>query len=113
MGSEKAVEPLTTALSSDKDSYVQGTAASALGGIGSEKAVEPLITALSTDKESSVRGNAAYALGEIGSEKAVEPLKSALKDEGTFIGEKVKDIAFAALEQISRRIHKRIPLEPQ
>jgi hypothetical protein len=29
-----------------------------------------------------------------------------------FIVEKVKDMAFAALEQISRRIHKRIPLEP-
>ncbi|MBE9592466.1 MAG: HEAT repeat domain-containing protein, partial [Proteobacteria bacterium] len=72
-----------------------------------------LINALTTDNESEVRGKAASALGGIGSEKAVEPLKSALKDEGTFIGEKVKDRAFTALEQISRRIHKRIPLEPQ
>jgi energy-coupling factor transporter ATP-binding protein EcfA2 len=113
IGSEKAVEPLITALSSGEDSNVRWSAADALGKIGSENAVEPLITALSPDEDSNVRWSAAYALGGIGSEKAVEPLKSALKDEGTFIGEKVKDRAFTALEQISRRIHKRIPLEPQ
>ncbi|MBE9592333.1 MAG: hypothetical protein IMF19_02525, partial [Proteobacteria bacterium] len=62
---------------------------------------------------SDVRGSAADALGGIGSEKAVEPLKSALKDERGWIGDKVKDRAFAALEQNSRRIHKRILREPQ
>nr|CBH36822.1 hypothetical protein containing NACHT domain and HEAT-like repeats [uncultured archaeon] len=113
IGSEKAVEPLITALSSAKESFVRGRVADALGGIGSEKAVEPLITALSSDKDSYVRGRAAYALGEIGSEKAVEPLKSALKDESAWMGEKVKDRAFTAIEQISRRIHKRILREPQ
>jgi HEAT repeat protein/energy-coupling factor transporter ATP-binding protein EcfA2 len=113
IGSEKAVEPLITALSSAKESFVRGRVADALGGIGSEKAVEPLITALSSDKDSYVRGRAADALGEIGSEKAVEPLKSALKDESAWMGEKVKDGAFTALEKISRRIHKRILREPQ
>jgi hypothetical protein len=51
IGSEKAVEPLITALSTDKESGVRWSAAFALGSIGSEKAVEPLITALSTDNE--------------------------------------------------------------
>jgi energy-coupling factor transporter ATP-binding protein EcfA2 len=63
-------------------------------------------------KQSNVRGRAASALGRIGSEKAVEPLKSALKDESAWMREKVKDRAFTALEEISKRIHKRIPLEP-
>jgi hypothetical protein len=113
LGSEKAVGPLISALSSDKESSVRWSAAYALGRIGSEKAVEPLITALSSDKESSVRWSAADALGRIGSEKAFEPLKSALKDESAWIVEKVKDTAFTALEEISRRIHKRILREPQ
>jgi HEAT repeat protein len=113
VGSEKAVDPLINALTTAKESVVRMRAASALGGIGSEKAVEPLIAALSSDKDSGVRMRAASALGGIGGEKVVEPLKSALKDEGTFIVEKVKDRAFTALEQISRRIHKRILREPQ
>jgi len=74
--------------------------------------IDSLINDLA-DKESDVRGSAASALGRIGSEKAVEPLKSALKDESAWMGEKVRDRAFTAIEQISRRIHKRIPLEPQ
>ena len=57
--------------------------------------------------------SAADALGGIGSEKAVEALKKALKDEGTFLRNKVKDAAFTALERISRRMQKRILLEPQ
>ena len=113
IGSEKAVEPLITALTKDKESGVRWSAAFALGVLGSEKAVVPLIAALSSDKEIFVRGEAADALGGIGSEKVVEPLKSALKDESAWIGEKVKDGAFTAIEQISRRIHKRIPLAPQ
>jgi HEAT repeat protein len=112
IGSEKAVEPLITALFTDKENEVRKSATSALGDIGGEKAVEPLITALSTDKESEVRGKAAEFLGRIGDNRAIEPLKKALEDEGAIIGGKVKDVAFTALEEISRRIHKRIPLEP-
>ena len=74
--------------------------------------IDSLINDLAA-KESDVRGRAADALGVLGSEKAVEHLKSALKDEGAIIGEEVKDSAFTALEQISRRIHKRILREPQ
>jgi hypothetical protein len=65
-----------------------------------------------TDKESDVRGSAADALGRIGSEKAIKPLKKALKDKGEGVFEKVKDVAFASLEKISRRIKKRITIEP-
>jgi len=72
--SEKAIEPLITALATDKESGVRWGAASALGRIGSEKAIEPLIKALATDKESGVRWGAASALGRIGSERAIEPL---------------------------------------
>jgi hypothetical protein len=63
IGSEKAVEPLISALSRAEESDVQRSAAYALGGIGSEKAVEPLITALTTAKERDVQRSAAYALG--------------------------------------------------
>ncbi|PWI46243.1 hypothetical protein CEE45_17805, partial [Candidatus Heimdallarchaeota archaeon B3_Heim] len=70
-----------------------------------------LMRALTTDKESRVRWRAAFALGSIGSEKAVEPLKRALKDENkSFLG-KVNDRAFSSLEEISKRIKKRIALD--
>ena len=111
IGNERAVELLIEALTAKKSS-VRWSAAFALGHIGSENAVEPLIEALTTDKDSFVRGNAAEALGNIGDIRAVEPLKRALKDEGEWFGEKVKDDAFASLEEISRRIKMRITTEP-
>jgi HEAT repeat protein len=113
LGSEKAVDPLITALSTAKESEVRWRAASALGVLGSEKAVDPLITALSKDKERLVRWRAASALGVLGSEKAVDPLISALSSDKESDVREVKDRAFTALEQISRRIHKRIPLDPR
>ena len=58
-----------------------------------------------------VRWSAASVLGNIGSEKAIEPLKLALKDKSEWLGDKVQDVAFYALEKISRRIQKRIPLD--
>ena len=112
IGSEKAVEPLITALTTAKGSAVRWSAADALGRIGSEKAIEPLLKALTTAEASAVRGSAADALGNIGDNQAVEPLKKALKDEGEFVGEKVKDKAFTSLEKISRRIKMRITMEP-
>jgi HEAT repeat protein/energy-coupling factor transporter ATP-binding protein EcfA2 len=109
--SEKAIELLIDALSTAKVGFVRWNAAEALGKIGSEKAIEPLIDALATAKDSEVRLRAAKALGNIGDTRAVEPLKSALKDEGEWIGEKVKDKAFASLENISRRIKMRVTLK--
>ena len=112
IGSEKAIEPLIEALTTAKDSYVRGDVAEALGSIGSEKAIESLIEALSTDKDDRVRWKAAEALGNIDNPRAVEPLKSALKDQGEWIGEKVKNKAYTSLETISRRAKMRITIEP-
>jgi HEAT repeat protein/energy-coupling factor transporter ATP-binding protein EcfA2 len=78
IGSEKAVDPLIGALTTDEDSGVRGRAAEALGELGSGKAVDPLIGALTTDKDSGVRRRAVSALGELGSKKAVDPLIGAL-----------------------------------
>ena len=86
LGSEKAVQPLIKALTTDKESSIRWVAAYALGSLGSEKALEPLIKALTTDKESHVRWRAASALGSLGSEKAVEPLLKALTtDRESFV----------------------------
>jgi HEAT repeat protein len=97
IGSEKAVEPLISALSSDKKRSVRSSAASALGEIGSEKALDPLISALSSDNNSDVRGRAASVLGEIGSEKGVEPLISALSPDEDSV---VRSRAASALGRI-------------
>ena len=51
MGSEKAIEPLIKALTTDKDRSVRESAADALGMMGSEKAIEPLKNALKDEGE--------------------------------------------------------------
>ena len=112
-GSEQAVKPLAKALATDEDSDVRDGAADALGRLGSEQVIEPLVKAITTDKNSSVRGRAASALGIVGSEQAIKPLKQALADEGQYAEEIVKDVAFAALEKISRRALVRITAPQQ
>lgn len=72
---ERAVGPLTEALSSEKY-WVRWEAAKALGQIGSSTAVQSLIRALE-DNESDVRWLAAEGLIAIGQE-AMEPLLIAL-----------------------------------
>jgi HEAT repeat protein len=81
IGSEKAIEPLINALSSDADGYARGRVALALGSIGGEKALDPLIFALSSDTDSHVRRRAADALVSMGSEKALDPLIFALSSD--------------------------------
>jgi len=76
IGSEKAVNPLITALQ-DEASNVRGSAATALGRIGSEKAVDPLITALQ-DEASNVRGSATLAIGHIASERPLVNLRKVM-----------------------------------
>ena len=68
IGDNRAVEPLTKALS-DADSDVREGAAGALGEIG-EPAVEPLVKALN-DANGDVRRKAAEAPGTIGDGRAV------------------------------------------
>ncbi len=89
-----AVEPLITALK-DKDAYMCGCAAGALGRIGDARAVEPLSAALK-DEKWQVRGHAARALGQIGDARAGKPLTAALKDED----EDVRRAASEALDKL-------------
>jgi HEAT repeat protein len=66
--SEKAVELLLKVLVSDKESYVRGSAADAIGMIGSEKAIEGLKAALKDKGEyagDKVKDAAFEALGKI------------------------------------------------
>jgi len=92
---KSAVEPLLKALK-DKNRYIRGYAAWALGRIKDKRAVEPLIKALK-DRSECVRRNAAYALGEIKDKRAVEPLIEALKDIYT------SELAAEALKKITGR----------
>ena len=75
----RAVRFLIKALN-DKDRWIRGITAYALGNIGDKRAVRPLIKALD-DENYWVRFVAAYALGLIKDERAVEPLIKALDDE--------------------------------
>ena len=49
IGSEKAIEALSGALTTDEDNNVRWCAASALGSIGGEQAIEPLKRALADE----------------------------------------------------------------
>ncbi len=66
--SQKAVEPLLSALFNDGDSAVREDAIRALGDIGDPKAIEFLFTAM---KEPGLRTLAVEALGRIGDHRAV------------------------------------------
>ncbi|WP_054864468.1 HEAT repeat domain-containing protein [Methanosarcina barkeri] len=71
IGNEKAVEPLSIALKTDKYGNVKECSAISLGKIGDQRAVDPLIMAL--NENDSVKSCAALALGKIGNPKAVKP----------------------------------------
>jgi len=75
----------------DSDSYVQYTAAQALGRIGDPRAVDPLILVLNDSASSlppmerqSIRFMALYALVKIG-EPAIDPLILALNDSSSSV----------------------------
>jgi len=114
VGGKKAVDLLINTLALDKNNDVRAEAANALRIIGNKKAEEPLIKAITFDKDSDVRVMALVALAKIGGKNAIKAIKNSLKDRGESWGvkgkgkEKVKDIAFISLEEISKRIQKRI-----
>lgn len=85
VGSEKAVEALTSALN-DKEWYVRSSVVRALGRVGSERVVDVLLVALN-DMDGRVRLDAVNALGRIGSEKAVKALTSILYYESRYLCE--------------------------
>ncbi len=113
LGRLKKVEALPfliAVFNTHKESIIRGNAAYALGEIGGVDSIPFLVQALTLDKDSYVRYRAAEALGSIGDVISIAPLKAALVDEGSYYGWRVKDKAYEALEQISRRFHVRIPI---
>ncbi len=65
LGDPRAVEPLITALRTEKEESVRWTAAAALGDFRDLRAVQPLIVALRTDANETVRSNAFVVLGRL------------------------------------------------
>ena len=92
----RAVEPLVTALRTDKHYAVREEAANALGKKKDPRAVDALIYALG-DKESGVQRLAAASLGEIGDRRAVEPLLITLREDRSPL---VRSAVLAALDKI-------------
>ena len=76
---KRDVKGLINALRYQKDSYVRGAAAEALGEIGDARAVRPLIAAL---KDRDVHGWVINALGLIGDARAVKPLIAEIDGDG-------------------------------
>ncbi|MHA1356092.1 MAG: HEAT repeat domain-containing protein, partial [Candidatus Heimdallarchaeota archaeon] len=74
IGSEKAGEVLTKVLKTDKEDWVRGQAAEALGLIGNKSAVPILIVALKNDTGIGVSVRVATALGRLQDPQAIEPL---------------------------------------
>ncbi len=104
----EALPYLMVIFNTHKQSMIRGNVTYALGEIGGVEALPFLVQVLNHDKDAYVRYRAADVLGGIGDAKAIEPLKNALKDEGSYYGWRVKDKAFEALDQISRRLQVRI-----
>jgi HEAT repeat protein len=97
MKAGKAVDKLIEKLS-DENSFVQGSAAGALGEMKAGKAVDKLIEKLS-DENSSVRGSAAGALGSIGksSDEVIKALSFSLNDKDLY----VRANAFKSIELLA------------
>lgn len=77
--SKRNIKGLIKALAHKKKSYIQVSAAKALGELGDATAVIPLGAALN-GKDFSVRASAMRALGEIGDATAIDPLLTAMQD---------------------------------
>jgi HEAT repeat protein len=74
----EAVPALIETLKNDKDGYVRGKAAAALGNIGSESAVSALVEGI-FDEDLYTSAQTVEALGKIGTELAVKGLLTALQ----------------------------------
>lgn len=96
LADRSAVPALIEALK-DKNLFVRGAAAAALGKIKDRSAVAYLCEALK-DKEAHVRWAAAFPLGQIGDKSAIPALRELLNNpqEPTF----VKSAAITALKQL-------------
>lgn len=76
---DKAVKPLIKALD-DKDYYIQGGVATALGQINASEALDPLIEK-AKDKNCKARVPMILALGEMGGDKAKEAIQELTLDQ--------------------------------
>lgn len=110
IGSAEAGPHLIQALNNNKYTNVRNSAAYALAKIGSAEAFPHLIRAMKNDIDLNVRRSAALALGKMGDESVIPNLKKSLKCCSTNMGN-IKSTAYAALEMISKRLHKRILLD--
>lgn len=96
----RAVEPLVSALRTDRNYAVREEAAHALRKKKDPRSVEALIEALG-DKHSGVQRLAAASLGEIRDPSAVEPLLTTLSEDRSPL---VRSAVLAALDRIGWKI---------
>jgi HEAT repeat protein len=102
-------------LLSDKDEFVRGEAAYALGDVGDPAIAASLIKAMTGDKSPAVRSAAAVALGKVGNPAAISSLTSILNTTPTEEAEVLRRAAARSIGQIAQilRSGKVIVLTPQ
>ncbi|KAF5050690.1 MAG: HEAT repeat domain-containing protein [Methanoculleus marisnigri] len=103
IGDARAIEALSGALKSERDSVVRAAVAEALGYMGSKQAIEPLTLALQ-DRDEAVKVAAARSLGYIGDLRALEPLIKALSD----VDDRVRYAALEALKDPGDTIRRHL-----
>ncbi|KDE56185.1 HEAT repeat domain-containing protein [Methanoculleus sp. MH98A] len=103
IGDARAIEALSGALKSERDSVVRAAVAEALGYMGSKQAIEPLTLALQ-DRDEAVKVAAARSLGYIGDLRALEPLIQALSD----VDDRVRYAALEALKDPGETIRRHL-----
>jgi HEAT repeat protein len=101
MGYVPAVEPLKTAMHSDKDPQVRRVAIGALALIADRSCEDALVEALdNADTDNEARAQAATGLGRIASPRAISTLIKTLDDDDL----KLRSAAVAALSRAARPV---------
>ncbi len=100
---ERSVQALVALLKTDEIDNIRSRAAYALGELGDKQATDALIVALK-DVSPEVRQTAVYALAKVGDAQVLPTLAYVQQyDQGEFYGEKVKEAAAEAIQQIEQR----------
>ena len=139
----EVVPALIDTLKNDRDGYVRGKAAAALGNIGSESAVSALVEGIADEdlytseqtvealgkignelavkglltalqhSNSQVRGSAVFALGEVG-DRGIDGIVAALEDEDTFVRARAaKTLGELGSEKAIAPLGRRLRVEPE